>query len=144
MAAGDQRIVCSGSSILGLGLQKRGAGTHDAQVGGELADHCPSSLPAPAAWWKVALEGQIVTPPHPHGQHGQDTRACVDRAGDFSRKGHGEQRCQPGTSLAPAVRTLEKLTTSVIIEVGGGRPHSVSDFIFLSAEEGPLGEGGDI
>lgn len=29
--------------------------------------------------------------------------------------------CQPGASLVPATRTLEKLTTWVITEAGGGK-----------------------
>lgn len=58
--------------------------------------------------------------PTPMVGHQQDAEAKVGGAGCFSGKSHGEQPCQPGVSLVPAARTLEKLTTSVITEAGGG------------------------
>ena len=58
--------------------------------------------------------------PGPQGWHRQYAKAGVGGAGCFSREGHGEQPCQLGASLVPAAKTLEKLTTSVITEAGGG------------------------
>lgn len=102
------------------GVQKRGAGAPGAQAEGAPADNYPPHSHLP--------QGANEDRPGPHGQHRQVTKATVGGAGYFSRKGCGEQ---PAASLASAVRTLEKLTTSVIT----ARPHSISDFIFLSGQE---------
>lgn len=77
-------------------------------------------LSCPAPGYRETPERQMETS-SPHGQHRQDAEADVGGAGCFSRKGRGEQPCQPSASLVPAVRTLEKLTTSVITEAGGGK-----------------------
>lgn len=45
----------------------------------------------------------------------------VGAAGRFSTKDCGEQHSQPGVSLAPAARSLGKLTPSAITEAGGGK-----------------------
>ena len=74
------------------------------------------TLLCPEAGRAVTPEGQTDTP-GPQGWHQQDAKAGVGGAGCFSREGHGEQ---PGASLVPAATTLEKLTTSVITEAGGG------------------------
>ena len=77
------------------------------------------TLLCPEAGWAVIPEGQTETP-GPQGWPRQDAKAGVGGARCFSREGHGEQPCQLGASLVPAAKTLEKLTTSVITEAGGG------------------------
>ena len=89
-------------------------------AGRELAGSSPSSLSSvPKQGGQMTPEGQMETP-GPQGWHRQDAKAGVGGAGCFSREGHGEQPCQLGASLVPAAKTLEKLTTSVITEAGGG------------------------
>lgn len=117
MATGGQS-VCSGSSTQELGIQKRGAGAHDAQAEGAPADNSPPHSHLPCSVVESSSQGENEDHPGPRGQHRQVTKATAGGAGYFSRKVRGEQ---PAASLAPAVRTLEKLTTSLITEAGGGK-----------------------